>query len=125
MPEDEAKLKDELIQLIKNVEDGAKEVEAVGQNLVASARFARDMSGPLVELIQAVLPNQLPQSEWSRQIESAKAWQGTMVVARAIRLNADFFQGTTSSSVNTCISGVMDLYGGCPPAYLPPPVAQA
>jgi hypothetical protein len=125
MPDDAKARKEELLRLITDAEPAAKEVEAIGRRMAASARFAQDMSGSLAETIREIPLDQLLPEDLNRQIESWRAWQRSAVQVRSMGSTVELFEGATSSSVNSCVITVMGVYGGSSPIVRPPVSVQA
>src|SRR4029453_18557303 len=54
MAEDQEKKKDEVVRLLSDVESQAERGEALGQDIARSARLARDVVGPVRDIIRIV-----------------------------------------------------------------------
>lgn len=125
MAEDQDKEKEELISLIESAEPEAKKLESLGQTIVESARFFRDISGPLAQVYKQIPAHQMPSGEWSRQSQSWRAWYGAVSGVQGMQTNVNNFTAMTASSANTAVSGVTMIFGGSPPLIPPPPAAKA
>lgn len=51
MADDPAKKKEELVQILSQVEAQAQRLEVLGQDIVRSARLSRDVVGPIRDLL--------------------------------------------------------------------------
>jgi hypothetical protein len=67
-------MKEELLRLLAGVGPEAQKLEPVGQEIVQFVRFAREVAGPLTDLVAEVLANQLSSEEWARQAETWRGW---------------------------------------------------
>jgi len=125
MAEEPEKDKEELIRLIEDAEPEAKKLESLGQAIVESARFARDMSKPLAQVYRQIPANQMPSGEWARQSQGWRAWHQMAGGLQGMQNHVNSFNAMTMSSANSALSGAVMMFGTFPPAVFPPPAVTA
>src|SRR4051794_28518101 len=90
MPEDPAAGKKELLEQIESAEEKAKELESLGQQISESARFMRDVAGPVGNLIRQTPAEQWPAQSWHQQAMGWQAWgdKACRVLSSAVEVNS-------------------------------------
>lgn len=74
MADDPAKKKDELLQMLSQVESQAERLELLGQDIVRSARLSRDVAGPIRELLFHVPVGNLSSERLDREVMGWRSW---------------------------------------------------
>jgi hypothetical protein len=74
MPEDPAKKKDELLDVLARAEAQAERLEALGQGLVRSARLSRDVVAPIRDLLLYVPASNLSFERLDREVTGWRSW---------------------------------------------------
>ena len=74
MAEDPAKKKDELLQVLSQVEAQAQRLEVLGQDIVRSARFSGDVVGPVRDLLLHIPVSNLSSERLDREVTGWRSW---------------------------------------------------
>lgn len=111
------KKKEELLRLLEDVESQAQRLERLGGDIVLSARLARDVAGPVRELVSQVPPNDLLCNPWERGAESWRAWQVGAGELETYRTTVNSFNALSLAVANTSSEAVISF-------TLPPPSSQ-
>ncbi|WP_157369255.1 hypothetical protein [Zavarzinella formosa] len=117
--------KDEVVRLLSGVNAEAQKLEQVGQNIVQAARFAKDVSGPLIELVGQVPEQQLPAETWNRLGDIWRSWHESAIYTQAVStsagsMGAQGFVGTTAVT-----SSVLPIFYGQSSPPVPVRVEEA
>jgi len=97
MADDPAKKKDELLQLLSQVESQAQRLEALGGDIVRSARLSRDVAGPLRDLFLVVPVGNLSSEHWHRQVTSWRSWHVAVGEVETARTAVNSFVALSSA----------------------------
>jgi len=68
------KMKDKLLRLLSHVESKAEHLEALGRDIVQSARLSRDVAGPIRDIALQVPSDGVLPRDWARQLENWQSW---------------------------------------------------
>src|SRR4030067_2186658 len=98
--------KDELRGLLKSVETQAHRLEAVGRDIVRTARLSRDVASPIRDLISAIPTEALSPDYYARQVDSWNAWKVAASELETSRtavnsFNAVLLEVTSTSSASS------------------------
>jgi hypothetical protein len=118
MPDESAKRKkDELYQLLADVEKAAPPLEKLGQDIVRAARLSRDVAACLRDVVGNI-PNDdlLGEEHWKRSIEGWKAWHSLASAVEGSRpLISSFAVTASGNTIST--SSVMHEIGPASPLF--------
>jgi hypothetical protein len=104
MADEPTSRKDKLLRLLSDVEPEARRLEELGQDIIRSARLARDMAAPLYQVVSQVPNDALQPDVCDRQIEGWRSWQdvaGRLIVAST---TVNTFRAVSQVVANTCSS---------------------
>jgi hypothetical protein len=101
MADDQEKKKDEVVRLLSDVESQAERVEALGQDIARSARLARDVVGPVRDIIRNTPVEALSREALDRQAETWRAWQTVAGKIEQARTNVGSFAALSIASTST------------------------
>jgi hypothetical protein len=96
MTDDEKK--EEVIRLIEGAGPEAKKLEAMGQQVVESARLTQDLAGPLAQLFRVIPTSDLSSEGWDIQLDNWNAWHAGV---RKMQHVMPAVSGMTMASVNS------------------------
>jgi len=109
MPDDPAKKKDELLELLAGVAPEAKKLEALGKEIIQNARLASDTAGPLYDIYSHAPAGEFPTNHWKPQIESWRAWHGSAKAVLDAQTTINSFSAVAQSTSNIAMSGAMSV----------------
>jgi hypothetical protein len=69
-----AKLRDELLGLLADVPEKSEALEALGHEIVRTARLSRDVANPIHDMVRWMPPNALSSEDWEQQVDSWQSW---------------------------------------------------
>src|SRR5436309_4662503 len=113
MADDQEKKKDEVVRLLSDVESQAERVEALGQDIARSARLARDVVGPVRDIIRNTPVEALSKEALDRQAETWRAWQSVAGKIEQARTNVGSFTALSVASTSTS-TGMIAMVSSTP-----------
>jgi hypothetical protein len=113
MADDQEKKKDEVVRLLSDVESQAERVEALGQDIARSARLARDVVGPVRDIIRNTPVEALSKEALDRQAETWRAWQSVAGKIEQARTNVGSLTALSVASTSTS-TGMIAMVSSTP-----------
>lgn len=110
---DDQKKKDEVVRLLSDVESHAERVEALGQDIARSARLARDVVGPVRDIIRDTPIEALSKEALDRQAETWRAWQLAAGKIEQARTDVSSFTALSVASSSTS-TGMIAMVSSTP-----------
>jgi hypothetical protein len=114
---DDQEKKDEVVRLLSDVESQAERVEALGQDIARSARLARDVVGPVRDIISNTPVEALSKEALDRQAETWRAWQ--LAAGKIEQAGTDVSSFTALSVASSSTSTGMIAMVSSTPLWLP------
>ncbi|MGH2359081.1 MAG: hypothetical protein ACRDGM_00840 [bacterium] len=115
MTDDPAKKKDELLQILSEVESQAQRLEVLGQDIVRSARLSRDVVGPIRDLLFYVPVGNLSSERLDREVTGWRSWYVAAGELENTRTSVNSFVALSSAVASsscetfTVVSAAPDL----------------
>ena len=97
MAEDPAKKKEELVQILSDVEAKAQRLEVLGQDIVRSARLSRDVVGPIRDLLFHVPVANLSSERLDREVTGWRSWYVAASEVETARTSVNSFVALASA----------------------------
>ncbi len=119
MADEAAHKKDELLKLLSEAEPQARRLEALGQDVVRSARLARDVIGPIRDVFFHVPANSLSSEQWDLHVDNWRSWHLSAGKLETSLTAVNSFVAITSNVASTC-SGTFTMVSRQQP--LAPPI---
>jgi hypothetical protein len=112
MSEQAEKKKDEVLKLFNEVDARAASLEGLGQSIVQSARFSRDVVKPMGDLISQLPADSLTSEQLEHQMNPLRAWQAGANEIELSLTSVKSFQAQSLAAASTSNTTIISIVTG-------------